>query len=428
MFSGKGTIVLMGSGELTATMVEVHKDMLARLGPDARAVFLDTPAGFQLNADQISAGAVEYFRKKVGHPMTVASFKSKDDLTPLESQKAFLALKQADFVLVGPGSPTYAVRQWEGSPLPDIIGRRIEAGACFVAASAAALTAGRFTLPVYEIYKVGEALRWVEGINVLGRFGLNLVVMPHWNNAEGGTHDTRFCFMGAPRFRVLEGLLPEDVQILGIDEHTACIIDLARDEAHIRGVGGVTLRRAGSELRLKKNECLSLDILRGRGPAALLKSKAPDTHDIPAAAAAGPAGSFWEDIHKLEHDFQAGLDSRDAARMSTALLELDTLIWKALRDLESEAFVSQAREILREWIVLLGARLAEVPRDAADRLAPVVQEMIDLRSRFRHNRQWAEADAIREGLHRANVLVEDTPEGSRWRLETTGAEPSPASE
>ena len=58
MLSQKGIIALMGSGELTATMVEVHKELLAGLQPDRRAVFLDTPAGFQLNADQLSQKAV----------------------------------------------------------------------------------------------------------------------------------------------------------------------------------------------------------------------------------------------------------------------------------------------------------------------------------------------------------------------------------
>ena len=37
----KGMIVLMGSGELTATMVEVHKELLRRFAPLAKAVFLD---------------------------------------------------------------------------------------------------------------------------------------------------------------------------------------------------------------------------------------------------------------------------------------------------------------------------------------------------------------------------------------------------
>ena len=98
-----------------------------------------------------------------------------------------------------------------------------------VAASAAALTVGRFTLPVYEIYKVGQDLHWVEGTNILGRFGFNLVIIPHWNNAEGGTHDTRFCYMGEHRLKQLESLLPPDVSIFGLDEHTACLMDFEKE-------------------------------------------------------------------------------------------------------------------------------------------------------------------------------------------------------
>src|SRR5271169_2431561 len=103
----KGLIVLMGSGELTATMVGVHKEILARLGSGSKAFFLDTPAGFQLNADQLSERAVEYFRVSVGYPMAVISFKSKD-IPALEGEQAFRAFNEADYVLVGPGSPTYA--------------------------------------------------------------------------------------------------------------------------------------------------------------------------------------------------------------------------------------------------------------------------------------------------------------------------------
>ena len=58
MPSGKGKIVLMGSGELTATMVEVHKNLLDYLPGSPKAAFLNTPAGFQLNVDQISQKAV----------------------------------------------------------------------------------------------------------------------------------------------------------------------------------------------------------------------------------------------------------------------------------------------------------------------------------------------------------------------------------
>jgi cyanophycinase-like exopeptidase len=410
--SAKGAVVLMGSGELTGTMVEVHKEMLAAVGPSARAVFVDTPAGFQLNADQISARAVDYFLNKVGHPMSVASIRSKSDTPDLH---ALITLKQADFVLIGPGSPTYAVRQWKDTPVPETLAQRVEAGGCLVAASAAALTVGRFTLPVYEIYKVGEEPRWVEGLDLLGRFGLNLVVVPHWNNAEGGTHDTRFCFMGEPRFRLLESMLPEGTAILGLDEHTACILDLSRNEARIRGIGSVTLRRRGSEQVLRKGAPIPLEVLRGRGIA-----HAPPAESPPGAGPCPVSGrqgaSFWEDVRALEGRFHDSLDAGDPASMTAAILELDRLIWRASQDLEHEEAVSQAREVFRDWIVLAGTSLSAARRDTSGCLAPIVEEMLALRRRFRDEKQWEAADAIRDGLKRANVAVEDTPEGSRWKV------------
>jgi peptidase E len=414
--SAKGTMVLMGSGELTATMVETHKSLLARLGPGARAVFLDTPAGFQLNVDQISARAVEYFRTKIGHPMAVASFKSESLLGSAESEKAFQALRQADLILVGPGSPTYAVRQWVGSPIPDILARRIEEGACLVAASAAALTAGAATLPVYEIYKVGAPLHWTPGVNLLGRFGLDLVVVPHWNNAEGGSHDTRFCFMGEPRFRALEALLPQDAPILGVDEHTACIIDLSREEARIQGVGGVTLRRGGSELALKKGAVVSLDVLKGgwrTGPSN------PDP--APAEAPRRPSGDprpdpFWDAVHALDARFRAEHETRDAEGMSAAVLELERIIWAAARSVENDESIPPARDRLREWVALLGSSLAASPRSADACLGPLVDELLMLRDDMRRRKRWQEADALRDCLQRARVIVEDTAAGARWRI------------
>jgi hypothetical protein len=111
--------------------------------------------------------------------MSIASYKSNEQTTPDEAEQAFQTLREAHFVLMGPGSPTYAVRQWQQTPIPEILINRVEESGCLVAASAAALTVGRFTLPVYEIYKVGEDLHWVEGMNVLDHFGFNLVIIPH---------------------------------------------------------------------------------------------------------------------------------------------------------------------------------------------------------------------------------------------------------
>ena len=102
-------------------------------------------------------------------------------------------------------------------------------------------------MPVYEIYKVGEDLGWKAGLNLLGPFGRNVAIVPHWNNHEGGEElDTSHSFMGQERFERLLGLLPSDVDVVGIDEHTALMLDFAAGMAVVFGRGGVSWLHDGS--------------------------------------------------------------------------------------------------------------------------------------------------------------------------------------
>ncbi|MCX8043018.1 MAG: hypothetical protein N3B18_02705 [Desulfobacterota bacterium] len=409
-----GRIVLMGSGELTATMVEVHKAMLAALGPSPSAVFLDTPAGFQLNADQISQRAVAYFDAHVRHPLHIVSFKSASTISAHEAEQAFSELRRARYVLIGPGSPTYAVRQWRQTPIPDIMARIIATGGCLVAASAAALTVGTYTLPVYEIYKVGEDLHWVEGIDILGQFGIRCAVIPHWNNAEGGTHDTRFCFMGEPRLRVLESLLPEQTPIIGIDEHTACIIDLSSRTVQIQGIGSVTMRHHGSERVFGHGTCVTLDQFCHTPAAAAITAAPPDQYDHIFQTTNEPG--FWELVHRCEQRFTESLEAHQTADAVSALLELDRIIWQAYEQREDPERIAQAREIFREMIMVTGSRMESLPRSREACLAPLVEALLALRNRYREAHQWAVADALRACLEQAGITVDDIPQGWQWRL------------
>jgi hypothetical protein len=421
MPQGDGKIVLMGSGELTATMVEVHKSLIRQLPGSQQSAFLDTPAGFQLNVDQISSKAVDYFRKNIRHPLAISSIKSTVEDSDFDSEKAFRTLRNANYILIGPGSPTYAVSQWQHSPVPEILARCVNDGGSLVAASAAALTVGRFTLPVYEIYKVGQELHWIEGIDILGDFGLNLVVIPHWNNAEGGNHDTRFCFMGEPRFEKLISLLPEPTPIFGLDEHTACIMNMETDEAEVKGIGSVTLRTGNREISFKSGERFQLKVLRGETADSEWAPLASDSHPATATNRSQP-DNFWDRIHSLEADFNSGLASHDARKATNALLELDRSIWQAQSDLENEDFVTQARDTFRNLIVLLGTELVVSPKDQAECLTPLIEGLLELRQSFRSNRQWTEADAIRNVLQQVNVAVEDNKNGSRWQFVSESGE------
>ena len=415
MATAAGSIVLMGSGELTATMVEVHKEVLARSGNTAQAVFLDTPAGFQLNADHLSQKAVEYFQTRIHHPLKIASFRSKDTCSASETEQAYRTLRESDYVLIGPGSPTYAALQWADTPIPGILKKRIEEGGCLVAASAAALTVGCQTLPVYEIYKVGTHLHWATGIDILGYFGFDIAVIPHWNNAEGGTHDTRFCYMGEPRFRQLEALLPEHVSVLGLDEHTACIINFAQGVFSIRGIGKVTLRRQGRETVFEKGSAFPLDILRGVESAGTTDSTL-HPGEAPASETCGPVESFWEKVHSLRDRFEKGLAEHAPDKVVSALLDLDGELWKAHQELDNQECITQAREILRDMIALIGPKLSSCPPSAEACLSPLVEALIDLRLRFRHEKKWVEADSLRDSLINAGIVLEDMKEGSRWHL------------
>jgi hypothetical protein len=265
---------------------------------------------------------------------------------------------------------------------------------------------------------VGEEPFWAEGLDLLGRFGFPLVVVPHWNNAEGGTFDTRFCFMGEPRFRRLEDLIPEGVGFLGIDEHTACILDFQKNEAGVRGIGTVTLRRDGAETVFQKGDRFPLEILQEGSLKGTAGPKPAEETSSPPIDRDGPAGreTFWNRIHEIQRIFQQGMEQQDFKSATNALLELDRSVWEAQQDLEAPETISQARELFRELIVQFGMQLEPSSPDPEEVMAPLVRELLERRASLRGEGRWEEADDLRETLHRSGVFVEDTPEGARWRL------------
>jgi cysteinyl-tRNA synthetase len=44
----------------------------------------------------------------------------------------------------------------------------------------------------------------------------------------------------------------------------------------------------------------------------------------------------------------------------------------------------------------------------------VIDQLIELRARAREERRFDDADAIRQGLDEAGVVLEDGPDGTRW--------------
>jgi cyanophycinase-like exopeptidase len=374
-----GLLTLIGSGETAAGMVRVHRSLLARLDSPARPVFLDTPAGFELGLAAIDERFVDYFKTRLGLPLTIASYRGRDD-PPASVGRAVAAIRQSNYVLAGPGSPTYAVRHWKDSPVLEALLERWREGAQLVFASSAAVAIGRHTLPVYEIYKVGQPLHWIDGLDLLGSEGFDLAVVPHWDNTQGGTHDTRACFVGLERFERLRRMLPGSTVVLGIDEHTACIIDMQGGRLEVRGRGGVTILRGDQTRHIPSGEHAPLVDLRPLEAPAAGAPRPLSERDMPLTRADAQAIQSAERI--AQGDVASGL--RLAA--ASAPPALASVLVMAADQLDM-AVHAPAPEL---WIdVLLRARQA-----------------------LRAAGQWSAADEIRRALAEQGITLRDTPEGT----------------
>jgi cyanophycinase-like exopeptidase len=426
-------LAVMGSGETSPTMVTVHRKLVSRLAAKhPRAVLLETPYAFQENAADVSARARSYFARSVGLEVSVlGSEAAAGDAAGQGSELA--ALRAADWVFSGPGSPSYALERWRTDGIAQALRDRVAAGGGItVMASAAAATIGSATLPVYEIYKAGAAPHWLDGLDLLGLLGLRVALIPHYDNTEGGTHDTRYCYLGERRLSRLEHELPHGVAVLGVDEHTAIIFDLNSGRVEVTGRGCVTVRRAGESARESTEESteestvlphgtvLSLTELRElarNGPAARSPSASRDSHraaeGIPQAGGDAPV-TLTEITRVLAGRFDAASAARDAPAMVDAILDLETAIGDWASDTEEDLGTRQARAVLRSLISRLGGHAARAADDPRQRLAAAVDPLVELRAVLRGQGMYPAADIIRDALAAAGLYVQDTAEGTRW--------------
>ena len=334
-------------------MARVHRSIISRLaaargsGTAVRAAVLDTPYGFQENAAALSAEALDFFGRRLGMDVSLASL-LRADVDAVTREIAYATVRDADYVFSGPGSPSYALGQWAATDIPTLFADKLLNGGALVVASAAALTLGRVTVPIYEIYKAGEDPRWLTGLDVLSAVGISAAVVPHWDNTDGSAHDTRYCFLGARRFEMLERALPDDVYVLGIDEHTALVVDLDARLASVRGRGAVTVRRGGVEQVF------------------------PSGHEMP----------------------------------------LDTLAVAVARDGRPAAKTTSTTDSdLAARLVALEAAVASLDKRAA-LVEPLVEQMLAMRAEARAMGVYDAADRMRDGLTNLGIEVTDVGDGT----------------
>ena len=368
----RGTIVIIGSGETAPNMVKVHRELLSRLTGTPRAVLLDTPFGFQENVPQLTEKIVDYFSTSLQLSMAPLSFTRASEATALQRASFLEGVRASNFVFTGPGSPSYAVTQWKEVDLTGALIDVLEQDgiACF--SSAAALTLGAHTAPIYEIYKAGEDIRWLDGLDLLSHVGLHCAVVPHFDNAEGGNHDTRYCYLGAQRLGRLRDLLDDECAIFGVDEHTAVIINVANDTLEVKGRGQAYWLLGDVTVTLERGATHPLSLL--RGATAMIGSSLTEPVSSETGSAPEPqSAQEWGEI--------------------------------------AAAGGPQSLSAIAHLVNLASS-------GGPGRIDPssLVEGVLAARAQARADGQYSLADQLRDLLIEAGIEVRDTPTGATWQL------------
>lgn len=382
-----GPIVLFGSGETSPTGRKILDSILRHLPRSPKIALLETPAGFELNSTQVIERIGDFLKIRLQNyaPRTVIvpARKRGTPFSPDDPQ-VIEPLYTADLIFMGPGSPTYAVRQLQGSLAWNAILARHRLGAAIALASAAVVAISTYALPVYEIYKVGEDLHWKPGLDLFGNYGLPLVFVPHWNNNDGGEElDTSRCFMGQARFIKLMEMLPPELTVVGIDEKTGLIIYPEDGTCKVVGVGGVTLLHTG------------------------------DAHP----GSSGEQELEGTGLSEIAHQRGGHVD-----RFKNGETFLLSHIWSRIGSHTGSQYGSFPQPEpgfgLPEDVWQKAVSSANSPEradlDPADLQPPdVILQKVKEREQARSVRDWAEADRLRNEIAGLGWQVMDTPEGPR---------------
>jgi hypothetical protein len=402
---------IMGSGETTPTMTATHRALKAAAGAGT-AVMLDTPYGFQENADDITDRALDYFAKSVLFTPQVAVLRSGSADT-VAIAKGMGQVRQASWVFTGPGSPTYALRQWHQFGMPQLLAEKLERQGVLIMSSAAALTVGVHTVPVYEIYKVGAVPEWFAGMDLLAPYGLDVALIPHFDNSEGGNHDTRFCYLGETRLRKLEADLSPEQWVLGVDEHTALILDLEADTYSVQGKGGVTVRRQGAEAVFRSGHHGPLDELRSM-PGTVVATRLTSAASTSEPEAGVVNSSVLHAMKPCADRVEMALVAKDVPTAVGALVSAEEVLEEWKGDTSTTDERDRARQLFHGLIVSLGDLAVKGSQDPRELVGPVVDVVLLARKNARERKDWAESDQLRDALLAASIEVRDTAEGAEW--------------
>jgi cysteinyl-tRNA synthetase len=138
----------------------------------------------------------------------------------------------------------------------------------------------------------------------------------------------------------------------------------------------------------------------------------------------GEAKSFAELLTKFRHDFMAAMDDDfNTPEAMAVIFDLirETNRWAGRANLTAAelSVLVDAKSLLDEWNSFLGVIETSGAKGAIDqtRVDAIIKILLEVRQEMRQAKNFKVADQIRNRLKEAGVIIEDGPEGSRWRWE-----------
>lgn len=95
-----------------------------------------------------------------------------------------------------------------------------------------------------------------------------------------------------------------------------------------------------------------------------------------------------------------------------------SVIFDLIKDINNNVNINSSIELCEGALSLireLGAPLGILQKTEEKSIEAEIQELIDKRQEARKNRDFALADKIRDDLKSRNIILEDTPQGVRWK-------------
>lgn len=119
-------------------------------------------------------------------------------------------------------------------------------------------------------------------------------------------------------------------------------------------------------------------------------------------------------IEAMDDDFNTALAIASLFDLSK---ETNSFLAGYKPSLQGQEVLEQVRQTFIDLGEVLGLNLVQTEQMHSDTIVEGLMKLIiDMRASARQNKDWATADKIRDGLKELGIILEDTPQGVRWKI------------